>query len=360
VATKAVSRVAMCAVLLSLALPISSVAANSAGSSCRKAGALSGTAKRPLVCRRVKGKLVWKRSKVSSAKNVKSPPSRLSVPLTAQFSQTSGIVLMWGAPVDATLSRPTAYRAQFQTSATPWLSLQDWTVVNSAASIYSQAIKGDGLNGMTLRFRVAAVNAFGVGEYSESNWVSYSATSGKTPGVTAPGGSSSPAVTIPSAVVGTTTTTTTTTTTLALVGTVSQRNAVAKGASYLRSSSFSRTGLIEQLQYEGFSLADATYGTDAQGADWNAQAVKKGASYLRSSSFSRSGLISQLQYEDFSLAEATYGTDAQGADWNAQAAKKAASYLRSSSFSRSGLLSQLLYEGFSQSEAEYGVSTTGL
>ena len=348
----------MCAVFLSLALPISSVAANSAGASCKKAGALSGTAQQPLVCRRVKGKLVWKPSQVSSAKNVKSPPSRLSVPLTAQFGQTSGIVLMWGAPVDATLSRPTAYRAQFQTSATPWLSLKDWTVVDSAASTHSQAIKGDGLNGMTLRFRVAAVNAFGVGEYSESNWVTYSATSGQTPGVTAPGGSSSPAVTIPSAVVGTISTTTTTT--LALVGTVSQRNAVAKGASYLRSSSFSRIGLIEQLQFEGFSLADATYGADAQGADWNAQAVKKGASYLRSSSFSRSGLISQLEFEDFSLAEATYGTDAQGADWNAQAAKKAASYLRSGSFSRSGLLSQLLYEGFSQSEAEFGVGTTGL
>jgi len=146
----------------------------------------------------------------------------------------------------------------------------------------------------------------------------------------------------------------------ALVGTVSQRNAVAKAASYLRSSAFSRTGLIGQLQYEGFSLEDSTYGVDAQTVDWNTQAVKKAASYLRTSAFSRSGLIGQLEYENFSNAEAIFGVDAQGADWNAQAAKKAASYLRSSSFSRSGLISQLLYEGFSQSEAQYGVSTTGL
>jgi hypothetical protein len=341
-------------------MPISSVAANSAGTACQKAGGLSGTARQPLVCRRVKGKLVWKPSLVSSSKIAKSPPSRLSVPLTAQFSQTSGIVLMWGTPVDATSSTPTAYRAQFQTPTTPWLSLQDWTVVNSAASTYSQAIKGDGLNGMTLRFRVAAVNAFGVGEYSESNWVTYSATSGQTPGVTAPGGSSSPAVTIPRAVVGTISTTTSTTTTLALVGTVSQRNAVSRAASYLRTSAFSRSGLISQLEYEGFSRDDATYGVDAQNADWRAQAVKKGASYLRTSAFSRSGLISQLEFEGFSSSEATYGTDAQNVDWNTQAANKAASYLRTSSFSRSGLISQLEYEGFTRAQAEYGVNSVGL
>ena len=71
-------------------------------------------------------------------------------------------------------------------------------------------------------------------------------------------------------------------------------------------------------------------------------------------------MISQLQYEGFSASEATYGTDAQNADWNAQAAKKAASYLKSSSFSRTGLIDQLLYEGFTQAQAEYGVGTTGL
>ena len=146
----------------------------------------------------------------------------------------------------------------------------------------------------------------------------------------------------------------------ALIGTVSQRNAVSKGASYLRSSSFSRTGLIEQLEYEKFSLDDATYGVDAQKADWNAQAVKKAASYLKSSAFSRTSLIEQLEYEKFTNAESIFGVDGQNADWNVQAAKKAASYLKSSSFSRSGLIDQLLYEGFTQAQAEYGVGTTGL
>ena len=142
--------------------------------------------------------------------------------------------------------------------------------------------------------------------------------------------------------------------------TVSQSNARKKGASYLKSSSFSRTGLIGQLEFEGFSHADATYGTDAQNADWNAQAVLKGASYLKSSSFSRSGLVAQLVYEGFTDAQAEYGVSGNSTDWNVQAGKKAASYLKSSSFSRSGLIDQLLYEGFTQAQAEYGVSTTGL
>ena len=77
-------------------------------------------------------------------------------------------------------------------------------------------------------------------------------------------------------------------------------------------SSFSRTGLIGQLQYEGFSLDDATYGTDAQNADWNEQAGKSGESYLEISAFSRSGLIDQLEFEGYTSEQAAYGADANG------------------------------------------------
>ncbi|CAN2243636.1 Domain of unknown function DUF1535 [actinobacterium SCGC AAA044-D11] len=143
-------------------------------------------------------------------------------------------------------------------------------------------------------------------------------------------------------------------------GTVSQQNASKKAASYLRNSAFSRSSLISQLEYEGFSNADATYGADSLRVNWSDQAVKKAASYLRNSAFSRKSLIAQLEYEGFSNADATNGTDSQKADWNEQAALKAASYLRNGAFSRSGLIEQLEYEGFSQTEAEYGVSRSGL
>jgi len=89
-------------------------------------------------------------------------------------------------------------------------------------------------------------------------------------------------------------------------------------------------------------------------------ARESAASYLEYSSFSRSGLIDQLMFEGFSEADATYGVDSNQVDWNEQAALSAASYLEYSSFSRSGLVEQLVFEGFTPEEAEYGVSTTGL
>jgi SOS response regulatory protein OraA/RecX len=89
-------------------------------------------------------------------------------------------------------------------------------------------------------------------------------------------------------------------------------------------------------------------------------ARQKAGEYLSFMAFSRSGLIRQLEYEGFSNADATYGVDANYVDWNQQAAAKAADYLSMMSFSRSGLIAQLLYEGFSQAQADYGVSTTGL
>lgn len=100
---------------------------------------------------------------------------------------------------------------------------------------------------------------------------------------------------------------------------------------------------------------EAARGTASQ---QNAKAMA--ADYLDSQSFSRTGLIGQLEYEGFSNADATWGVDALGVDWNEQAARMAADYLDSQPFSRSGLIDQLVYEGFTQAQAEYGVSTTGL
>lgn len=88
-------------------------------------------------------------------------------------------------------------------------------------------------------------------------------------------------------------------------------------------------------------------------------ALKTAESYLRSSSFSRKGLIEQLKYEEYSTEEATYAVDNIDVDWNEQAAKCAESYLKSSSFSRKGLIEQLKYEGFTTAQAEYGVKQNG-
>ncbi|WP_432541952.1 Ltp family lipoprotein [Kineococcus sp. SYSU DK002] len=93
---------------------------------------------------------------------------------------------------------------------------------------------------------------------------------------------------------------------------VSQRNAVRQAESYLSFTSFSRSGLIDQLEYEGFSTADATYGVDHVAVDWYEQARKKAASYLEFSAFSRQGLIEQLEYEGFTHDQAVHGVNSTG------------------------------------------------
>lgn len=88
-------------------------------------------------------------------------------------------------------------------------------------------------------------------------------------------------------------------------------------------------------------------------------AVAKAHSYLEFTAFSYSGLVEQLQYEGFTTEESTFAADNCGADWNEQAAKKAHSYMEHQSFSRDGLIDQLLYEGFSQEQAEHGAASVG-
>lgn len=200
-----------------------------------------------------------------------------------------------------------------------------------------------------------------------------------------------------------------------LVGaTSSQTRAYESARSYLNHSAFSREGLIEQLEYEGYSNSDATWAVDKSGADWYEQAeksadsylshsafseeglrdqleyegftadqaasaakkkfggggysggaskdnaLKSAKSYLSHSAFSYSGLVKQLEYEGYPEEDATYAADNCGADWNEQAAKSAQSYLSHSSFSRSKLIDQLEYEGFTYSQATYGVEKNGL
>lgn len=141
--------------------------------------------------------------------------------------------------------------------------------------------------------------------------------------------------------------------------TLEQKNALSKAKDYLKLSFFSYTGLIEQLEYEGFSTEDATYAADNCNADWYEQASGKAKDYLDLSPFSYSGLIEQLEFEGFTNDEATKAVDSCGADWNEQAAKCAENYISISSFSRSGLIEQLEFEGFTKEQAEYGVKTVG-
>lgn len=94
--------------------------------------------------------------------------------------------------------------------------------------------------------------------------------------------------------------------------TTGQENARESAESYLDFSAFSRTGLIKQLKFEGYSEKDAAYGVDAQKANWNKQAAASAENYLDLSSFSRLGLIDQLVFEGFTKQQAEFGASRNG------------------------------------------------
>ena len=94
--------------------------------------------------------------------------------------------------------------------------------------------------------------------------------------------------------------------------TVGQQNAVRKALSYLRSQSFSKSGLADQLQYNGFTEDEAWYAVNVIDVDWTEQAKLKAQSYLRSSAFSRKELMEQLEYNGFTEDEAEAAVDFVG------------------------------------------------
>jgi hypothetical protein len=91
-----------------------------------------------------------------------------------------------------------------------------------------------------------------------------------------------------------------------------QKNANAAAASYLDGQSFSRTGLIKQLEFDGYPAKVSTVAVDSQHTDWNEQAALHAKSYLDGQSFSRKSLISQLEFDGFTHAQAVYGVSKTG------------------------------------------------
>ena len=91
-----------------------------------------------------------------------------------------------------------------------------------------------------------------------------------------------------------------------------EQNALNKANDYLEFMSFSRSGLIDQLEFEGYTTSEAEYAADNCGADWDEQAVLKAEEYLDFMSFSRSGLIDQLEFEGFTYDQASAAATAVG------------------------------------------------
>jgi Host cell surface-exposed lipoprotein len=91
-------------------------------------------------------------------------------------------------------------------------------------------------------------------------------------------------------------------------------------------------------------------------------AIQDAQSYLQNvGGFSESGLINQLEYDQFSAADAQFAVNYLNPNWNTEAAQDAQSYMSNvGGFSCGSLLQQLEYDGFTQAQAEYGTSSVGL
>lgn len=84
------------------------------------------------------------------------------------------------------------------------------------------------------------------------------------------------------------------------------RNALGSANDYLNYTSFSKSGLYDQLVYEGFPEDAVQYAVDNVVTDWNANALQTAMDYLDYSSFSDQGLYDQLIYEGYSAEQAQY------------------------------------------------------
>ena len=138
-----------------------------------------------------------------------------------------------------------------------------------------------------------------------------------------------------------------------------KQQALNKSKEYLKKMPFSRDGLLKQLKSEGFSEADATYGVDNCGTDWNTQVDKAVKTYLKMMPFSHDGLIKELKRAGFSEAEVNRAVGSCGVDWSAQSDKAVKEYLKIIPFSREGLIKELKYAGFSEAEVVRSVDNSG-
>lgn len=120
------------------------------------------------------------------------------------------------------------------------------------------------------------------------------------------------------------------------------------------------TGTVEnEVDNSSLNSTENVSGTQNDLTLGEKNALRAAQQYLESGAFSYTGLVEQLEYDGYASSEAKYAADNCGADWNEQAAGAAKEYLDAMAFSRSGLIEQLMFDGFTQAQAEYGVTQAG-
>jgi len=149
------------------------------------------------------------------------------------------------------------------------------------------------------------------------------------------------------------------TSTTVYAATRGQKEALEDAKSYLKYSSFSKKGLEDQLDYEGYTKKEIKYAIKKCKANWKKEALEEAKSYLKYSSFSKKGLEDQLDYEGYTKKQIKYALKKCKANWKKEALEEAKSYLDYFSFSRDELKNQLEYEGYTSAQIEYALGKVG-
>ena len=108
------------------------------------------------------------------------------------------------------------------------------------------------------------------------------------------------------------------------------------------------------------STTSSSFSDDYSALDYESQnCYNQAMSYLDFMAFSRNGLIQQLQYEgytDNAISNALDLLEKDYVSWDIEAVKKAQEYMKTFSFSQQRLYEQLIHDGFTEEQANYGAS----
>lgn len=91
--------------------------------------------------------------------------------------------------------------------------------------------------------------------------------------------------------------------------TAEQKTAALLARSYLIGSAFSRSGLISQLQSEGYSFETVEAAIDILSIDWQVQAVKRAKLLTQYEDYTLESLQERLLDYDFTTEESEYAAD---------------------------------------------------
>ena len=121
----------------------------------------------------------------------------------------------------------------------------------------------------------------------------------------------------------------------------------------------------EDYDYDTSSSSDddtstSSFTDDYSALDYESQnCYDQAMSYLDFMAFSRNGLIQQLQhdgYTDQAISNALDLLEKYYVSWDTEAVKKAQEYMETFSFSQQRLYEQLIHDGFTEEQANYGAS----